>query len=172
MRASLAIIWLTGCIFRGGAVATYRPSHGAGVEVTGTAAFGQKGSTGPGAAFGVTVSGGYDPLGALAGTAGPSFEYFSPYLDARSEWIFASMLTCGGRFIDEHVNGSIVSAVSCEVRAGPRYLLDDGNNSNYARWVGLDLVVRYAFAGDAPAEGWTLGLAGTWEHWATLTHVR
>jgi hypothetical protein len=40
------------------------------------------------------------------------------------------------------------------------------------KWAGVDLVVRYAFAGDEIAEGWTLGLAGTWDYWATLGRVR
>jgi hypothetical protein len=169
--AAVLALCVTGCILRGGGVATYRPGHGAGVEGTATVAFGGKGQTGPGAAMGVTLSGGYDGLGAVAGGGAASFEYFSPYLSSANNAILTGMLACGGRFIDKRVNGSIIGAVSCELRAGMLRLLDDGGGQ-YARWGGLDLVVRYAFAGDELANGWTLGLAGTWEHWMTYGRVR
>jgi hypothetical protein len=165
---ALALIVTTGCIFRGGAVATRRPNGGAGVDGTVTAAFGGKGSRGPGAAFGATATAGYDShFGAVAAGWGPSFEYFSP----GQSWILYSMLTCGGRFVGARIDGDVVASATCEVRVGPSHLVS--HTGDTANWAGLDLVLGYSFAGTTSAvEGFTIGLAATWEHWLTYIPVR
>lgn len=158
------LVLTAGCFLRGGAVATYRPKGSVVVEGTATAAFGGRGATGPGAALGATLSAGYDArLDALTGTIGPSFEYFSP----GGDWTFAALGSCGGRLYDERVEGSVLGAVACELRAGPLHILSyDGKGT--ARWAGAQAVVRFAFAGTSPeAEGWSFGIAGTWENWFT-----
>jgi hypothetical protein len=161
------VLLVTGCLLRGGAIATYRPG-GAGAEVTATAGLGGRTVVGDletagGGAFSLTASAGYDGrVGAPVASWGPSFEFYT----AGDRWSLASLLTCGARVYAKHVRGDLVDAGVCELRLGPSYLSDF--SSRHARWASIELVVRYAAFGTTDdANGWTFGIAGTWEHWMT-----
>ena len=159
----MVVLLVTGCLLRGGAIATYRPGGpgtGLGAELTGTAGLGTRLTSG-GAAAGATVEAGYDGrVDALAAGWGPSIEYDTP----GDRWSMAAVLTCGGRLFAKREQGSVLGTAMCELRVGPSYLAKVGND--YGRWLDAQLVIRYAaFGTNDQTDGWTIGLAGTWEHW-------
>lgn len=166
VRASLVLVLLvTGCLLRGGAMATYHPGGpgaGLGGELTGTAGLGTRLATTGGASFGATTSAGYDGgVGALVAGWGPSIGYAT----AGDRWSFATMLTCGARlFAKRDSRGTVLGTAMCELRVGPSYLAEVGNKDG--SWIDTQLVIRYAaFGTNDETDGWTIGLAGTWDHW-------